>query len=578
MGQAQRQIRRRSAKTDWQAGAIHPLLRRVLENRGIGSLEELSGGLDALLPPGGLADITAAAERLREARERGERVCILGDYDTDGATAVSIAMLGLKALGFSQLDYLVPSRFDFGYGLSAPLADWLIEDRADALPHLVVTVDNGITSTAGVARLRSAGIDVIVTDHHMPGRELPDACAVVNPNRRDCDFPSKYLAGVGVCFYVLLELRRQLREAGDFGSEPEPNLAGLLDLVALGTVADLVPLDRNNRILVSHGLARMRGGACRPGIAALAQVAGRDLARLSVEDLGFALAPRLNAAGRLDDMRLGIQCLLTEDLDEAESLAAELDELNRARRNLQESMQADAQKLVDALPSTQAAAHCLYHADWHRGLTGLIASRVREKSGCPTIAFAPAGDGKLSGSGRSVHGLHMLNLLTAINAAEPGLIEKFGGHAMAAGLSIAEVDHPKFAECFAAAVAAERGDAGAEVLWSDGDLPADCYTCDCADLLDAAAPWGQHFPAPSFDDRFEVLRSDIVGREHLSMVLRHAGVKAPIKAIAFRFCEPGQPAPDWSNVELLFQLRHDRWQGRSRLQLLAEHVRPVINN
>ena len=571
----QQQIRRRTPQIDWQAGAIHPLLRRVLENRGIGSLEDLTGGLDALLPPDALTGMDAAVERLCQARERRERICVLGDYDTDGATAVSVAMLGLDALGFSEVEYLVPSRFDFGYGLSAALAEQLIKDRADALPALIVTVDNGITSTAGVARLREAGIDVIVTDHHLPGRELPGANAVVNPNQPDCAFPSKYLAGVGVCFYVLLALRRRLRETGDLAAGAEPNLASLLDLVALGTVADLVPLDRNNRILVSHGLARMRGGACRPGIAALARVAGRDLDRLSVDDLGFALAPRLNAAGRLDDMRLGIRCLLTEDPAEAERLASELDALNRARRNLQESMQADAQKLVDALPSTQAAAHCLYHADWHRGLTGLIAARVREKSGCPTIAFAPAGDGRLSGSGRSVPGLHMLNLLTAINAAEPGLIEKFGGHAMAAGLSIAEADHPRFAECFESAVAAERGDAGAEILWSDGDLPADCYTCDCADLLDGAAPWGQHFPAPSFDDRFEVLKSNIVGREHLSLVLRHAAVKTPLKAIAFRFCEPGQAAPDWSHVQLLFQLRHDRWQGRSRLQLLAEHVSPV---
>ena len=573
--QPQRLIRRRAPQAAWQAGTVHPLLQRVLQNRGISRMDELIGGLDALLSPAELTGIAAAAERLCIARERAERICIIGDYDTDGATAVSVAVLGLRALGMPHVDYLVPSRFNFGYGLSVPLAEHLLKERANALPGLIITVDNGITSMAGVACLRAVGIDVIITDHHLPSRELPDANAIVNPNQPDCSFPSKYLAGVGVCFYLLLELRRQLREAGAFAARAEPNLATLLDLVALGTVADLVPLDRNNRILVSQGLARLRRGACRPGIQALAAAAGRDLTRLSVEDLGFAIAPRLNAAGRLDDMRLGIQCLLAEDHAEAARLAGELHELNRTRQSLQQTMQAEAEALADALPHRESAAHCLYHSSWHQGLTGLIAARMRERSSCPTIAFAPAGNGRLTGSGRSVPGLHMLNLLTAINAAEQGLIEKFGGHAMAAGLSLSEANFPKFAECFEAAVAAERGDAAAEVLWSDGSLPADCYTCDCADLLDDAAPWGQHFPAPRFDDCFQVLSRKIVGQQHLQLTLRHPAVNLPLRAIAFRFCEPGQSAPEWSRVQLLFQLKTNHWQGQTNLQLFAEQVSPI---
>lgn len=601
---------------------MHPLLRRIFENRDVRSWRELEYGLRNLHAPGLLKGIDAAVDILRSALQSRRNILVVGDYDVDGATASALALLALRDFGAHRVDYLVPNRFRHGYGLSAAIADIALQ-RTPA-PEVVITVDNGIANIDGVAKLRAAGVEVVVTDHHLPGAELPAASAIVNPNQPGCGFPSKTLAGVGVMFYVLLALRAKLRAAGWFGGDGDdggdgkaaPNLADYLDLVALGTVADIVPLDHNNRILVAQGVRRIRAGRCRPGLRALAQVAGKTCADLDARALGFVIGPRLNAAGRMDDMSAGIECLLADDDGDALRLAGELHAFNARRHQVQQSMLRQAEALVEKLENGDGhcdsdgdgdghsdsgdaggqggrAGLCLFDADWHQGITGLVASRVKEKFHRPVVAFAPAGDahdGQLRGSARSIAGLHIRDCLAAIDAAWPDLIDKFGGHAMAAGLSIAAQHLADFAAQFDAHVAAHFGGQlpDGEIL-TDGELAADDFTVETAEMLRDASPWGAQFPPPLFDGDFRVVEQRVVGDAHLKMKLAcgdgdggGAGVDdgngngdtATLDAIAFRHIEPGDDAPQLNRVQAVYQLSVDEFRGRRRLQLVVEHLRP----
>lgn len=553
---------------------------------------ELEYGLQNLHAPGLLKGIDDATVILHRAIESRRKILVIGDYDVDGATASALAVLALREFGADTVDYLVPNRFRHGYGLSPAIADLALQRTPS--PQVVITVDNGIASIDGVAKLRAAGVEVVVTDHHLPGAELPAADAIVNPNQPGCAFPSKALAGVGVMFYVLLALRAKLRSAGWFDgngngngdggdSRAEPNLADFLDLVALGTVADIVPLDHNNRILVAQGVRRIRAGRCRPGIRALAQVARKTCAELDARALGFVIGPRLNAAGRMDDMAAGIECLLADDDGDALRLAGELHAFNARRHQVQKSMLQQAEALVAKLENGGGgqggrAGLCLFDADWHQGITGLVASRVKEKFHRPVVAFAPADDGQLRGSARSIANLHIRDCLAAIDAAQPGLIGKFGGHAMAAGLSIDAQNLDAFAAQFDAQVAAHFGGTmpDGEIL-TDGELAADEFTVETAEMLRDASPWGAAFPPPLFDGDFRVLEQRVVGDAHLKMKLACVdgdGAGNTLDAIAFRHIEPGEDAPQLNRVQAVYQLSVDEFRGRRRLQLVVEHLRP----
>ena len=551
--------------------ALPPLLRRIYAARGVDAAAQLDRSLRSLLPPDQLIDADRAAERLARAVMADERILIVGDFDADGATAVALSVSLLRALGAGQVDFLVPNRFEFGYGLSPEI----VELAVTRSPDVLVTVDNGVSSVAGVAAANAAGIDVIVTDHHLPGGALPDALALVNPNREDCAFPSKALAGVGVIYYVLGLVRTRLRQSGWFEARPEPNLADWLDLVALGTVADVVPLDANNRILVHQGIARMRAGRCRPGIRALAEVAGRRLAGLSAQDLGFALGPRLNAAGRLEDMALGIRCLLADTDAEARERARALDELNRARRELERDMVRDAELLVAGHPleAGDRFGVCVYEPGWHQGIVGIVAGRLREKIHRPVVAFAEAGvaaPDELKGSARSLPELHVRDALDAIAARYPGLLMRFGGHAMAAGLSIKRVHYDRFARAFDAEVARRLPrEALTRSLVTDGTLGGDEMNLATARALAAGGPWGQGFPEPLFHGEFELVNQRVVGEDHLKLVLRHDG--RVVDAIAFR--QP--PLGDVTRLRAAYRLTENDYGQASTLQLVVEHIEPV---
>lgn len=553
------------------------MLRRIFAARGIDHREALDCSLGALPSPALFKDIDAAVARLLQAIDGSESILVLGDYDTDGATASALAVLGLRALGADDVDYLVPNRFDYGYGLSPEIARVAVEMS----PSLVVTVDNGISSITGVDLLRQNGIDVIVTDHHLAGSELPRANAIINPNQPGCAFPSPMLAGVGVMFYLLLALRAAMRRRGDFadGGAAEPNLARFLDLVALGTVADVVPLDRVNRILASQGIARIQNGKCRPGIRALLQVAGKQPDQISSSDLGFVVAPRLNAAGRLEDIALGIECLLTDDESEARRHAETLHAINLERRDIEQRMQQQALSItadLDAAPENDGGyGICLYSPDWHQGLTGLVASRLKDRYFQPVIAFAPAGDGRLTGSARSLPGLHIRDLLADISALEPTLMEKFGGHAMAAGMTIREERLEQFRDCFRRRVTEVYADSPpSDRIDTDGPLEDEFFTREIAEMLRAAAPWGQHFPAPLFDNEFSVIACRIVGEQHLKLRLRARG--KVVDAIAFRMLQPGEPAPELDRIRAVYQLDVNHFRGERSLQLIIEHLEPVV--
>jgi single-stranded-DNA-specific exonuclease len=547
---------------------LPPLLARIYAARGIVDSADVDHGLSGLHAPDSLPDIQRAGQRLADAVMEDERILVVGDFDADGATSVALALTLLRALGAAQVEFMVPNRFDFGYGLSPEIVDL----AARREPDVLVTVDNGVSSVMGVARANEHGIDVIVTDHHLPGDVLPDAYAIVNPNLPESTFPSLSLAGVGVIFYVLSVVRSMLRERGWFTGRDEPNMAEWLDLVALGTVADVVPLDRNNRIFIEQGLKRIRGGRSRPGIRALCEVARRDTGKLTAADLGFALGPRLNAAGRLDDMSLGIRCLMASDPGSARELTTALDELNRARRQLQEEMVSDAELLVAGHDTSVEERYgvCVYDASWHQGVVGIVAGRLREKLHRPVIAFAEAGDlalDELKGSARSLPDLHIRDVLDAIATRYPGMLVNFGGHAMAAGLTLKRVHYEAFAKAFDAEVRrvlpAESLQA---VIVTDGRLEDEELSLDVARLLADAGPWGQGFSEPCFHDEFAVVSQRVVGESHLKLVLKRG--ERLFDAIAFN--QP--PLPDVQRVAVVFRLSENDYGALPTLQLMVEHL------
>lgn len=562
--------RRADADVSHFSNQLHPLIQQIYARRGIHSDDELNHSVRALNDWRLLNGMTQAVELLLEFRQKV--VMIVGDFDCDGATSTALMLRGLRAMGFTDVRFLVPNRFEYGYGLSPEIAALAAEQGAE----LIVTVDNGISSVSGVETATAAGIPVIVTDHHLPGSELPQAAAIVNPNLTDCDFPSKSLAGVGVAFYLLCALRAKMRDAGLFEQLqlPMPNLADHLDLVALGTVADVVQLDQNNRILVHQGLARIRAGACCAGIQALIEVSGRQQASLVATDLGFALGPRLNAVGRLDDMSLGIECLVCDDLLKARQMASEMDSLNRERKAIETSMQQEAEASVAQLSLNEQQlpqALALYREDWHQGVVGLVASRIKEKYYRPVFAFAKADEQTLKGSGRSVAGVHMRDLLERIDTTNPGLIDKFGGHAMAAGLSLPQANFDRFVtELERVADDFVDADSLTNRILSDGELPGELMTLEFAQQLRQAGPWGQGFEEPLFDGEFWLLGQKVVGERHLKMTLQPVTGGPQLDAIAFNVDRSSWPNYQCRQVQLAYKLDINEFRGRRSVQLLVE--------
>ncbi|EJI3852204.1 single-stranded-DNA-specific exonuclease RecJ [Salmonella enterica] len=574
----QRQLRRREADETAELPAdLPPLLRRLYASRGVRSARELERSVKGMLPWQQLSGIDNAVEILYNAFREGTRIIVVGDFDADGATSTALSVLGMRALGCDNISYLVPNRFEDGYGLSPEVVDQAKARGA----QLIVTVDNGISSHAGVAHAKTLGIPVIVTDHHLPGDTLPDAEAIINPNLRDCEFPSKSLAGVGVAFYLMLALRTFLRDKGWFDERniAPPNLAELLDLVALGTVADVVPLDANNRILTWQGLSRIRAGKCRPGIKALLEISNRDPQQLAASDLGFALGPRLNAAGRLDDMSVGVALLLCDNLGEARVLASELDALNQTRKEIEQGMQAEALILCEKLErssETLPGGLAMYHPEWHQGVVGILASRIKERFHRPVIAFAPAGDGTLKGSGRSIQGLHMRDALERLDTLYPDLMIKFGGHAMAAGLSLEEHKFEQFQQRFGELVTEWLDPAllQGEVI-SDGPLSAAEMSMEVAQLLRDAGPWGQMFPEPLFDGRFRLLQQRLVGERHLKVMVEPVGGGPLLDGIAFNIDTTCWPDNGVREVELAYKLNINEFRGNRSLQIIIDDIWPL---
>lgn len=559
---------------------IHPVLKRIYAARDIKTADDLNYSLQMLLPFEDLSNIQEAVALLADAIKNNKRILIVADFDADGATSCVVGLQGLRQMGATDVVYVVPNRFQFGYGLSPEI----VEVAAKMQPDLLVTVDNGISSVEGVQLARDKGIDVLVTDHHLPGEQLPNANAIVNPNQVGDKFPSKMLAGVGVMFYILVALRAHFREQNWFHEQniEEPNLAELLDLVALGTVADVVPLDRNNRLLVSQGLARIRSGKCRPGIKALLLAANRTLERVTAQDMGFAVGPRLNAAGRLSDMSLGIECLLSDDEMQARNMAVRLDELNKERREIQDEMQEQALIDITELDLDEAEMPlgvCLFNEDWHQGVVGILASKIKDKLHRPVIAFAKDKDGFIKGSARSISCVHIRDVLDTIAGQHPGLIDKFGGHAMAAGMTIKELDFEAFKQAFDQElrrfVTAEDLNGS---LHTDGELTPNEITFELANVIQEAGPWGQGFPEPQFDGEFELVESRIVGEKHLKLQLRaqsqSGGQGKIIDAIAFNFTGKA-----WSTkperVHTVYRLGINEFRGRRQLQLTIENIESV---
>ncbi|TLZ20573.1 MAG: single-stranded-DNA-specific exonuclease RecJ [Gammaproteobacteria bacterium] len=554
-------------------GDLHPVLERVYAARGVRSAADLDTSLARLLPVGTLEGIAAAVDLLLQHRTAG-RVLIIGDFDADGATSSALMVRALRSLGFA-VDFLVPNRFQFGYGLTPGIVS-LAAARA---PTLIVTVDNGISSNAGVAAARARGIDVLITDHHLPGALLPDANVIVNPNLAGSRFGSRALAGVGVAFYVMAALARRLEQAGLPASG---GAAQLLDLVALGTVADLVPLDANNRVLVAQGLKRIRAGRCVAGIRALLAIAGRPAHELTASDLAFGVAPRLNAAGRLDDMTIGIQCLLEDDLATAEPLAARLDELNRERRSIEARMQQVALEAVRCLAdpgpgALQRSGVCLFDESWHQGVVGLVASRVKDRLRRPVIAFALADEASLRGSARSVAGIHIRDVLDSIATRHPDLIERFGGHAMAAGVSLERAKLDRFARAFDEEVARwTAGAPAADTIETDGELAPAEIALDTAQALRSGGPWGQAFPEPCFDGLFSIRSARVIAERHVKMWVEVPSGGRAFDAMAFNHLEEGaQFVPPAGLAQLVYRLEVNEYQGERRLQLLIDHLLPA---
>ncbi len=558
-----------------QTHSNRSLLSRVFATRGVYSAEELDTGLKGLLPPTDLKDISKAAGLLADAITAKQSILIVGDYDADGATACALCMLALRKLGAGQVDYLVPNRFEFGYGLTPEI----VEIAKTKKPDWIMTVDNGVASHSGIDAAHAAGIGVIVTDHHLAADTLPNADALVNPNQPGDVFASKALAGVGVAFYVMLATRSELKQRGLLDEKTLPNLAELLDLVALGTVADLVPLDRNNRILVAQGIARIQNKKCRPGIIALLKVAGREPEKIVSSDLGFCVAPRINAAGRLDDISVGIECLLTNDESVATELAESLNSINVERRVIQQEMQNQAMQAVALVENLNDATSglCLFNEEWHHGVVGLVASRIKDETDLPVIALAPDDKNNVRGSARSIKGLHIRDLLDRIDKRNPGLITRFGGHAMAAGLTLPRDNYAAFKNAFEAEceTALQFCD-GRGILLSDGEPHGDAYSLDFAALLKTAAPWGQAFPEPLFDSEMKVIDQRVVGERHLKMTVLPQGARNPISAIAFGSVRPeaGQPAK-MDTIHAAFRLDVNEFRGDQTVQLVIEYFRPI---
>ena len=553
-------------------GEMPTLLTRLYAARGVQSQAELDKSLARLIPYQQLKGIDAAVDLLVVALEQRQRILIVGDFDADGATASTVGMLGLRLLGAAPVDYLVPNRFEYGYGLTPEIVQVALTRQ----PQLLITVDNGISSVEGVAAAKAAGLSVLVTDHHLPGNELPAADAIVNPNQPGCEFPSKALAGVGVIFYVLIALRARLNSLGWYQNTKAPNIAELLDLVALGSVADVVPLDANNRILVHQGLERIRAGRARPGLKAILEVAKRDYSRITSTDLGFILGPRLNAAGRLDDMSLGIECLLTDDANAAREMAAQLDEMNQDRKSIEQGMQREALAQLKELPvESMPFGLCLFDPDWHQGVIGILASRLKERYFRPTFAFADAGDGMLKGSGRSVPGFHIRDALSVVAAQHPELISKYGGHAMAAGLTLPEANFAVFSSAFDAEVRRQlREEDLTGRLMSDGSLAVEEFHLELARALRNAGPWGQHFPEPLFHGVFQLVEQRIVGERHLKVVLKTECGSVKLDGIAFGVDREVWPNPTIRWVELAYKLDLNEFRGNETVQLMIAHIEP----
>ncbi|GGY20979.1 single-stranded-DNA-specific exonuclease RecJ [Rhodanobacter panaciterrae] len=566
------QLRRRASNglpSGWP-DSVHPVLQQIYAARGVLTPAEVEHRLARMLSPQLLGGMTQAVDLLVEAIRDDWSILIAGDYDCDGATGTAVAVRGLRLLGAKRVSYAIPNRFVHGYGLSPALVASL-----QPTPQLIVTVDNGVASVAGVAAAKARGIRVIVTDHHLPGEQLPACDAMVNPNLLGDPFPSKMLAGVGVMFYLLLALRARLHEQGAFNGA-KPDLSVLLDLVALGTVADLVPLDFNNRVLVEAGLQRIRSGRACVGISALVESGKRSVATLCSSDLGFTVGPRLNAAGRLEDMRLGVECLLTDDVAQARRYAEQLSAINLERRDLQASMVAEAEQMVVGMTDIDAIGVALYEPSWHAGIVGLVASKLKDRLHRPVIAFAPASEDdtdNLRGSARSIAGFHIRDALAAIDARHPGLIERFGGHAMAAGLSLKTCDYPRFAAAFDA-IARELLDAERlqAVLYTDGELPPGAASLALARQLRHAGPWGQAFPEPLFDNLFECASWKVMSERHLRLQLRDPRDGSVHDAVMFNAYQ-GQPPPPY--LRAAYELTINDWQGRETPRLLLRHIEPA---
>lgn len=555
---------------------IHPVLRRIYLARDISDVSQTDNSLGQLLPFTSLKNIDTAVVLLAEALAQQQRILVIGDYDADGATSCALALRALRAFGANHVDYLVPNRFEYGYGLTPEI----VAVAQSRHPDLIITVDNGIASIEGVKAARAANLRVLITDHHLPGETLPAADAIVNPNQAGDAFASKHLAGVGVIFYVMAALRARLREQGWFERQglQEPSMAEYLDLVALGTVADVVRLDHNNRILVAQGLARMRAGQARPGILALLQVAGRDYRKVTSQDLGFCVGPRLNAAGRLDDMSIGIECLLSNDTDQALARARVLDNFNRERRQIEQTMREQAEQQLAGMfeqtgKETLPPAICLFDPEYHEGVIGILAGRIKETLHRPVIVFAASGDEWIKGSARSIPGLHIRDALDRVATRHPGLLSKFGGHAMAAGLTLRKSDFEQFKAVFTATAAQLLDDDALQrVLHSDGQLAAQDINLPLAELLRMAGPWGQGFPEPVFDGCFELVQRRIVGEHHLKMVVSRDG--RHFDAIAFRTTDQNWP-DKVRQVQLAYRLDVNEFNGQRNAQLLVEHVVPI---
>jgi single-stranded-DNA-specific exonuclease len=536
---------------------IHPLMARVYAARGIDHIESIETSLARLLPPSGMMNVESMAQKLSQAIEKKSRLLIIADYDADGATACVVGLRALRAMG-AQIDYLVPNRFEYGYGLTAEIVNLAHQQKN---PDIIITVDNGIASVEGVQRANELGIRVLVTDHHLPGDVLPAAWDIINPNQQGCPFASKHLAGVGVMFYLALALRALLRQKGQ---QNLPNLSHLLDLVALGTVADVVKLDDNNRILVSHGLQLIRAGRAHAGIVALLEVAGRDASQLVSQDLGFTLGPRLNAAGRLTDMSLGIECLLTDDPARAKILAIELDRLNQQRRQIETTMQASAMVRLESFDPQEAYTVCLLDTQWHQGVIGIVASRLKDQFHRPTVAFAKGADGLIKGSGRSIAGLHLRDAIDRVSKIDPQLILQFGGHAAAAGLTLRECDFERFKALFEKVVQCLLTPEELQLtIYTDGSLPASLVSLESAQLIRQGV-WGQGFGEPRFSDTFQVLRQKVLKDKHLKLTLGR-GRKA-FEAIFFN-----EVGPLSDSIFAIYRLNVNEYNGLQTPQLMLEH-------